>query len=113
MLATAAPVLAASVTSTSSKKLGAGTASIAACGSLSAASVSYQVQAGAVRALTVSGLPSSCNGGQLSATLNVSGTDGGHGGPVTVSSGAATVSTLSANPSASTVTDVRISIQGP
>lgn len=113
IVATAAPAAAKLLTPTSAKKVGAGATAVTSCGTLSSAAVNYAVQAGAIQGLTISGLPATCNGGALTATLSQNGTDGGHGGPVTVSSGTAAIATLSGNPTTSSVTDVRIVIQGP
>jgi hypothetical protein len=113
VLATAGPAAAKLLTPTSATKVGAGAISVTGCGSLSSAAVNYSVRAGLVQSFTISGLPATCNGGTLTATLSQNGTDVGHGGPVTVSSGTASISTLSANPTASSVTDVRIAMQGP
>jgi hypothetical protein len=113
VLATAGPASAKLLTPTSVQKVGGGRTAVASCGSLSSATLNYAVRAGTVQSLTISGLPTTCNGGSLSATLSQNGTDGGRGGPVTVSSGSATISSLSANPTTASVTDVRIVIQGP
>jgi hypothetical protein len=113
VLATAGPAGAKLLTPTSATKVSAGAATVTSCGTLSSASVNYAVRAGTIQSFTISGLPAGCNGGSLTATLNQSGTDVGHGGPVTVSSGIASIAALSANPAASNVTDVRIAILGP
>jgi hypothetical protein len=94
-------------------RLAAGTTTVASCGALAGAVTTYTVQAGAVVALQVSGLPASCNGGRLSATLVSGTTDVGHGGPVVVSAGTAQLAALSASPAAGTVTAVQLSVAGP
>ena len=92
-------------------RLGAATVAVAACAS--SGSVSWLDEAGSVTQITVSGLPAACNGATLSATLTAGTTDVGHGGPVVVSAGSATISVLTAAPSAGTVTDVYIALVGP
>ena len=92
-------------------RLGAGTAAVAACAS--SGSVSWLDEAGSVTQVSISGLPAACNGATLSATLTAGTTDVGHGGPVVVSAGSATISVLTAAPSAGTVTDVYIALVGP
>ena len=92
-------------------RLGAGTIAITACAS--SGSVSWLDGAGSVTQVSINGLPAACNGATLSATLTAGTTDVGHGGPVVVSAGSATISVLTAAPSAGTVTDVYISLVGP
>lgn len=91
--------------------VGAGTAAVTACAS--SGSVSWLDETGSVTQVSISGLPAACNGATLSATLTAGTTDIGHGGPVVVSAGSATITVLTAAPSASTVTDVYIALVGP
>jgi hypothetical protein len=105
--ASAAPVTPAS------KKVAAGKTVVATCGVVSGASVTFNTRAATVLSLTVRNLPASCNAARLWATAsNAAGADLGHGGPITVASGAATV-TMSPIPSTATVTQVRIVVVGP
>ncbi len=95
---------------TSSSRLGEGGAVVAACGSTAGASVTYAQSAGNVTGLTVSGLPSSCNGGVLTVTLTQGGT-ALRTGSQTVAGGAATVAVSAV--AASSVSDARVVVVGP
>lgn len=104
----------AALTSPTTKSLGSGTVGVSSCGSLAGATVAYLTQNRKVVGITVSGLPASCDGGLLSATLtNATNTNLGGGGPATVGGGAATVTGLSATPTATTPTKVFFSVVGP
>ena len=95
------------------RKLAAGAAVVGPCGTLTGAQVSYNARSSTVLEVTVSNLPSTCNGARLSATAsNVAGSNLGGGGPVTVAATRATV-TLSANPTTASATQVRIVLVGP
>src|SRR5262245_17600118 len=79
-----------------SKKVASGQASVTPCGSLTTAVVSYTVTSGNVTKLVITGLPSACNGGSLTATLaGMANANLGQGGPVTIASQAATFTSLS------------------
>ena len=108
-----ASVAAAATLATRTQTVAGGTNPVTACGGLSAAVVNYTVTAGNVTQLVISNLPSACNGGQLWATLTLSGVDVGHGGPATISGGVATVTGLSGAPATGGVSDVRIAVSGP
>jgi hypothetical protein len=98
----------------SSKKLSGGTASVAACGSLATATVTYTVTAGNVTAVAVSGLPAACNGAALSVTLvSAANADLGHAGPVTVAGQSASFPSLSASPATASVASARLAATGP
>src|SRR5438874_680290 len=84
-------VSSASTLTTNTKKVASGVSGTAACGSLATATVAYESQNSNVVRAIVSGLPAACNGAQLSLTLTNTGTDAGHGGPVTVAAGAASI----------------------
>jgi hypothetical protein len=97
-----------------SKALGAGRTTVTACGNLASATITYRVTANAVTGLTATGLPASCNGSSLRATLaSAAGTDLGHAGPVTVAASAATFGSFTATPTASSVASVRLAATGP
>jgi hypothetical protein len=97
---------------TSSKKLGAGTATVAACGTITGLLPNFTISNNTVTAVVFSGIPTTCNGGSLSAAVTSSSTSLGTGGPVTIASGAATVP-ISPAAAIGSVTHVRISIVGP
>src|SRR5262245_47936463 len=99
-------------TAPGSKSLGAGNATVAACGSLTAVVPDFTLSGSTVTAVALTGIPTSCNGGSLRATLTNGSTSLGAGGPVTVASGAATV-TISPAAAMANVTHVRLSITGP
>ena len=103
----------AAARSVTSRTLSAGRAAVAPCGSLDSATVGWRVADGQVTGVTVTNLPTACNGAALSATLHASGTDVGHGGPVTISSGTAVIGGLSANPAPTSVSGVALSAVGP
>ena len=97
----------------SGKKLASGTAVVGTCGVLSGATVTLNTRSSTVLGLTVRNLPSTCNAARLWATTsNAAGADLAHGGPITVASGAATV-TMSANPTTASVTTITVALVGP
>ncbi len=102
----------ASSTAASSKKLAAGKATVAACGTLTGVVPNFTLSGSTVTAVVLTGIPSSCNGGSLRATVTNGSASLGAGGPVTVASGGATVAISPAAATAS-VTHVRIAITGP
>ncbi len=103
---------AAPITGTS-KKLASGTAVVGTCGVLSGATVTLNGRSSTLLGLTVRNLPSTCNAARLWATAsNAAGADLAHGGPITVASGAATV-TMSANPTTASVTTITVALVGP
>lgn len=105
--ASAAPV------APTSKKVASGTAVVGTCGVVSGATITYNTRASTVLSLTVRNLPASCNAARLWATAsNVAGADLGHGGPITVASGTATV-TMSPIPTTANVTGIRVVLVGP
>ena len=103
---------AAALLQTSSSSLAAGTAVVTECGDASAAVVSYDVIAGQVVSVSVTNIPTSCDGSRLRVTLTSNGTAVALSGPVMVTGGAAQVSALSATPSYASVTDARIVLVG-
>jgi hypothetical protein len=112
-LATVLPGAAeAGSTAPGSKKLGAGNATVAACGSLTGVVPDFTLSGSTITAVALTGIPSTCNGGSLRLTLTNGSTSLAAAGPVTVVSGAATVSISPAAATAS-VTHVRLSITGP
>lgn len=99
-----------------SDELGAGAASVTACGDPDDFTIDSVLlnEAGEVTQVTVGGLPLSCVGGQL--TINLTRNDGtsiGVGGPVTVTSPATTVNIGGSPPSLSDVDREVIIIVGP
>lgn len=104
-------VASAAVLSPPTSRLGTGTAAVASCASSGMAS--WTDEAGSVTQVSITGLPAACNGATLSITLTAASVDVGRGGPVTVSGGSATITALTATPSAGTVTDVHVSLVGP
>ena len=102
----------ARVMTPSSTRLGAGTTSVTACGSLAGLGYSVANSTGSVTSLTFSGLPSSCNGASLSVRLTSSGTSQGGGGPVTIVNGSANVTVSPAVPNAA-FNDIRLIVSGP
>ena len=111
VLATPAAASAGSA-STASKKLGAGKANVAPCGTLTGLVPNFTISGGTVTAVVFTGIPTTCNGGGLSVAVTNAGTSLGTGGPVTVASGAATVP-ISPAAAVGSVTHVRIAIVGP
>jgi hypothetical protein len=99
-------------TAPGSTKLGAGNTAVAACGSLTGVVPDFTLAGATVTAVAFTGIPSTCNGGSLRATLTNGSTSLGAGGPVTVASGGATV-TVSPAAAMASVTHVRLSITGP
>jgi phage tail protein X len=89
-------------------RLGAGSASVTACGDLTAASPRYTVTAGTITGLTLTDLPAGCVDSQLSATLTTNGIAAASAGPVTVTATSVTFPSLTATPTAGSVTDVRL-----
>jgi hypothetical protein len=99
-------------TPASSKQLGSGIVSVAPCGALAGLAPNFTISSGTVTAVVLTGIPTTCSGGSLSAAVTSSGTSLGTGGPVTVASGAATVP-ISPAAAIGSVTHVRIAIVGP
>lgn len=99
-------------TAPTSRTLAGGSAGVAACGSLGSVVPDFVISSGAVTSVVLTGIPSTCNGGNLRATVTSGATSLGSGGPVTVSSGAATVPISPAVATAS-VTHVRLAVVGP
>ena len=97
---------------TSSKTLGAGNATVATCGTITGLLPNFTITNSTVTAVVFTGIPTTCNGASLSATVTSSAMSLGTGGPVTVASGAATVP-ISPAAAIVSVTPVRISIVGP
>lgn len=92
--------------------LGSGSAAVSACGSLAGVGHTVDVSGGAVVSVTVTGLPSTCNGADLSLTLTSAGTAQGGGGPVVVANGSATVTVSPAVPTGA-FDDLRLVVVGP
>jgi hypothetical protein len=95
-----------------SQTIASGVTAVATCGSLGSMVIAYTISGTTVTTLTFTGIPSTCNGGQLRATVSSGSTALGAGGPVAVASGGATV-TLSPAPATGSVTHVRLVIVGP
>jgi hypothetical protein len=102
----------AGVLGPASDSIGAGSVVVTACGSLSGIGHSVEDSSGSVTSVTFSGLPSSCNGAELSVTLTDAGTGQGAGGPVTVVNGLATVAVSPPVPGGA-FDDMRLVVVGP
>jgi hypothetical protein len=114
LLTAGVAVAAAASLNTQTKKLGAGSVAVGACGALTGVTVTYNVRDGNLIGLTVRNIPSSCSGARLSAAAaDARSTDIGHGGPVVVAGGTAVVKQLSASPVATAVASVRVVLVGP
>jgi hypothetical protein len=100
-----------SVTPTS-KKLVAGSAAVTSCASLAGVVTNFTISSNTVTAVLLTNIPSACNGGAVRVTVTNAGASLGTGGPVTVVSGAATVS-ISPAAAIGSVTHVRLAIVGP
>jgi hypothetical protein len=99
---------------TTSKTLGAGVSAVGACGSLASATATWTATGGTVTALTVSGLPAGCAGATASVTLVDSGSNAlASASGVSVSSGNAVFSSLSANPVDTAVAGIHVVLVGP
>jgi hypothetical protein len=109
---TGGAALAQSVT-TNSKKSGAGTTAVTACGTLTSVVVNYAVTTGEITAILLTSIPSSCIGGQLSMTLSQSGTDVGHAGPTDIAATSLTLVPSVLTTPDTTPTEVRMSVVGP
>jgi hypothetical protein len=96
----------------SSKGLIAGSATVTSCGALTGVVTNFTISSNTVTAVLLTNIPTTCNGGSVSVTVTSAGTRLGGGGPVTVSSGGATVPISPAAPTGS-VTHVRLAIVGP
>jgi hypothetical protein len=113
LLALATPSVAQPLSATA-KTISTAQAAVGACGSLASAVVGYTVVAGNVTKVALTALSAGCNGASVWVTLvNSANTDVGRGGPVTVASGGATFSSLSANPAAASVINVHLAAVGP
>jgi len=110
LLVTAGVAVAAAATlNTRTKTLGAGNVAVGTCGDLAGVTVTYNASNGNLIGLTVRNIPTTCNGARLSATTaNTGGADVGHGGPIVVAGGTATLNQLSANPITTTVASVLV-----
>ena len=102
----------ARTTSVTPKSLVSGTAAVATCGNLSGVVTNFAISSGTVTSVILTNIPSTCNGGSLTATMTNAGTSLGAGGPVTVASGAATVP-ISPSVATGSVTHVRVVVVGP
>ena len=102
----------ARTTTVASKSLVSGSATVAACGSLAGVVTDFTISNGTVTSVILTSIPGTCNGGSLTATVTNAGTSLGAGGPVTVTSGSATVPISPAAPTGS-VSHVRIVVVGP
>jgi hypothetical protein len=111
VVAVAAPA-AAAVLGPQPHTLGAGRVGVTSCGTLSSGVVTYVLTSRNVTGVVVSGLPASCDGGSLWVTLTVGTTAAAQAGPLPISGGTATATTLSANPAASTITDAYLAASG-
>lgn len=98
---------------TNSKKSGAGTSAVTACGTLTSVIVNYAVTAGKITKVTLTSIPSACIGGNLSMTLSQSGTDVGHAGPTAVAATSLTMTPSVLTTNATAPTEVRIAVVGP
>lgn len=106
-------VAAAASQPATSRRVGGSFIAVTPCGNVGTATLSWRVRAGSVLGVTIAGLPSTCDGGQLTLTLTGSGSASlGAAGPVTVAAGTAT-GTLDMTPAASAVTGSRLVISGP
>ncbi len=105
---------AASVTGTD-RDVASGFTVVAPCQDLTTAEIAWSVKTNsAVMGVEISGLGAGCNGAVASITLtDSSNASVGSQSGVTVASGSAVFSTLSANPSPSTVTNVNVTVVGP
>jgi hypothetical protein len=110
-VAVAAPAAAAAL-SAQSGSLSAGRIGVTPCGTLSGATVSYILTAKNVTGVVVSNLPTACNGANLWVTLTAGTAAAASAGPIVISGGTATATTLSANPAASTITNAYIAASG-
>jgi hypothetical protein len=95
------------------KKLTGGSTAVSACGTTSAITVSYKVQAAKIIAVTLSNIAPGCATGLLSMTLSQGAVDVGHAGPTAIVGGSLVMIPSVLTTSATAPTFVRISIVGP
>jgi hypothetical protein len=112
-IVSAVPALAGARTSTTtSKGLAAARAPVASCGSLAGVVANFTLSGTNATAVVLSSIPTTCNGGSLTVNVTNSASSLAAGGPVTVTSGAATVP-LGAAVATGSITNVRIVVVGP
>src|SRR5690349_15121532 len=75
----------------SSTKLVAGSSAVTSCGTLTGVVTNFTISSNTVTAVLLTNIPAGCNGGSIKVAVTNAGTSLGAGGPVTVTSGAATV----------------------
>jgi hypothetical protein len=102
---------AASTQGPSTSEVLSGAATVSPCGSFASVVVSYALTSKNVTGMTISSIPTTCNGALLYLTLT-NGTTNAQAGPLTVTAGTATASSLSATVTAASVTGLYIGVRG-
>jgi hypothetical protein len=111
--ALAVPAIAAArPTAPTSKTLVAGSAPVVSCGDLSGVVTNFTISSGSVTVVSLSNVPTTCDGATVNLNLTNAGTNLAAGGPVVVASGAAAVPISPSVPTGS-VTHVRLVMTGP
>jgi hypothetical protein len=96
-----------------SKKVAGGSATVTACGTLSATTVSWTTAAGNVTKLSLASIPSGCTGGTLGVTLhNAAGTALGAVASTTVT-GVSMTLTVTGSPAANAMAGAALVVSGP
>lgn len=88
--------------------VGAGFVTVASCGDLSSATVSFTVTAGLVTGVVVAGLPAGCDGKRISVALLQGTTAVAEAGPVVAAAGSVSFAVLSANPASTSVSSAQL-----
>jgi len=96
-----------------SNRIASGSVTVSSCGTLSGVTVSWTSTAGTITKVVLSAIPSACIGGNLTLTFtSASNSSIGTAGPATVAATSLTLST-SGSPTASSISQIRISVVGP
>ena len=112
-VAQAGPALAGQITP-SPKKIGASTAAVSSCGSLSGIGISWTSTANAVTTVVLSSVPALCNGDTLSlALVDSTGVALATIAPTTITGTTQTFTSFTGSATATLVTGAQISVAGP
>src|SRR3954451_22899611 len=105
---------AANTTGPISNKIVSATANVSSCGLLSGIGMSWTSRANAVTSISLTSIPSTCNGGTLTLNLvNSSNAPLGTAGPVTIAGAPQTLTlSITGSPTATSVTGSYISVVG-
>jgi hypothetical protein len=99
---------------TTSKKASAGRSGVSVCGTVVASMLSWNVAAGNITSVTLTGLPAGCVGGRVSVVLRgASNVKLAEVGPVLLIGTTQRLSPLTANPAATLVLSSSLAVTGP